>query len=192
MQNYVSSFPVTKTKSGLTINNGTIATVTTDDVLSGGTAIYINGGKVYARSSGNDAMDSDGIFTITGGIVVAVGARSTEAGMDVDARTLKLTGGIIIAAGGATSGPAASVSTMHSVIAGSGSAKKIVHIEATDGTEALTFLAPASYTTLLFASSKLKANTTYTFYSGGSVSNGTDFHGLYTSGTYTGGTISSG
>jgi len=173
-----------ESKSVLTINNGNISTVTADDGLNAGTAIYINGGNVYSYSTGNDAMDSNGTFTITGGKVVAVGSRAPEASIDCDARTLKITGGIVVGIAGATSGPSASASTVHSVIMGSGTANQIIHIEAADGTEALTFLAPVSYSTLLFASSKLKANTSYKVYTGGSVSGATDFHGVYTSGTY--------
>lgn len=180
-----------ESKSVLTINSGTIATTTADDGLNAGTAIYINGGYVYSYSTGNDAMDSNGTFTITGGKVVAVGSRSPEAGIDCDARTLKITGGILVGIGGATSGPSASASTVRSVVMGSGSANQIIHIEAADGTEALTFSIPVSYSTLLFASAKLKASTTYNVYTGGSVASGTGFHGLYSGGTYTKGSKSS-
>lgn len=177
-----------ESKTVLTINNGSITTKTGDDGLNAGTAIVINGGLVYSYSTGNDAMDSNGTFTVTGGKVVAVGSRSPEAGIDCDARTLKITGGILVGIGGATSGPSASVSTAPSVIMGSGNANQIIHIESADGTEALTFLAPTSYSMLLFSSSKLKSNTSYAVYTGGSVTSGTDFNGLYTSGTYTKGT----
>lgn len=177
-------------KNILTINNGYIATTTADDGLNAGTAIYINGGYVYSYSTGNDAMDSNGIFTITGGKVIAIGARSPEAGIDCDARTLKITGGIVVGIGGATSAPSAAASTVPSLIAGAGSANQLIHIEAADGTEALTFLAPVAYNTLLFSSSKMKTGTTYAVYTGGSVTNGIQFKGLYTSGVYTKGTIS--
>lgn len=177
-----------ESKSVLTINAGNISTVTADDGLNAGKAIYINGGYVYSRSTGNDAMDSNGIFTITGGQVIAIGAGAPEAGIDCDARTLKITGGIMVGIGGATSAPSATASTIRSVIAGNGTAGQIIHIEAADGTEAFTFEAPVAYSTLLFAGSKLKASTAYTLYKGGVVTGGTSFNGLYTSGTYTKGT----
>jgi len=179
-----------ESKNILTINNGYISTTTADDGLNAGTAIYINGGYVYSYSTGNDAMDSNGIFTITGGKVIAIGARAPEAGIDCDARTLKITGGIVVGMAGATSAPSATASTVPSLIAGAGSANQLIHIEAADGTEALTFLAPTAYTTLLFSSSKMKLGTTYAVYTGGSVTDGIQFKGLYTSGVYTKGTIS--
>lgn len=177
-----------ESKSVLTINNGYIATKTADDGLNAGSAIIINGGDVYAYSTGNDAMDSNGTFTVTGGKVVAIGARSPEAGIDCDARTLKITGGIVVGIGGATSGPSATASTVPAVILGSGTANQVIHIEAADGTEVLTFLAPTSYSTMLFASSRMALNTTYTIYTGGTVANGTSFFSLYTSGQYSHGT----
>ncbi|WP_276482818.1 carbohydrate-binding domain-containing protein [Paraflavitalea pollutisoli] len=179
-----------ESKSVLTINKGNITVKTADDGLNAGTAIYINGGNVYAYSTGNDAMDSNGIFTITGGKILAVGARAPEASIDCDARTLKITGGILVGIAGATSGPTASVSTVPSVILGSGSANQVIHIEAADGTEALTFQAPIAYSTMIYASAKLKTGTSYRVYTGGSVTDGVSFNGLYMSGTYSKGSSS--
>lgn len=179
-----------ESKSILTINSGDISTTTADDGLNAGDAIYINGGTVYCYSTGNDAMDSNGTFTITGGKVIAIGARSPEAGFDCDARTFKITGGLVIGTGGATSSPTASVSTVYSVIMGSGTANQIIHIEDASGKEVLTFLSPTAYSTMLFASTKMTAATTYNVYTGGSVSSGEETNGVYTSGTYTKGTSS--
>ncbi|WP_421942996.1 carbohydrate-binding domain-containing protein [Pedobacter sp.] len=177
-----------ESKGVLTINKGTISLNTYDDAINAKTAIYINGGSVYAYATNNDAIDSNGTLTITGGTTVAIGANAPEASIDCDARTLKITGGLVIGIAGATSGPTASVSTIRSVVMGSGAANTIVHIEAADGTEALTFLAPKAYSTLIYASSKLKATTAYTVYTGGSVTDGTTFNGLYLTGTYNRGT----
>lgn len=177
-----------ESKSILTINKGTVVTNTYDDGLNASSAIYINGGMVYANASNNDGMDSNGTFTVTGGIVIAVGANAPEAGIDCDAQTLKITGGLVLGIGGATSSPTASVTTVRALVMGSGTANNIVHIESADGTEALTFMAPKSFSTLLFASTKLKASTTYNIYTGGTVSNGTNFNGLYLTGTYNKGT----
>lgn len=177
-----------ESKSTLTINKGTIAVTTVDDGLNAGSKIIINGGYIYASSSSNDGIDSNGPMTITGGRIVAIGAAAPEEGFDCDQNTFKITGGTLVGIGGATSSPTASVSTQYAAILGGGAANQLYHIESADGTEALTFLAPKTYTTLLFSSAKLKGNTSYVTYTGGSVANGTSFQGMYTSGTYTRGT----
>jgi hypothetical protein len=179
-------------KNILTINKGNIKVVASDDAFNAETAIYINGGNIYAQSSTNDAMDSNGTFTLTGGKVVAVGAGTPEGSIDCDDREFKITGGQLVGIAGATSGPSATTSTVRSVILGSGTAQ-IIHIEAADGTEALTFKAPVAFSTLIFASGKLKAGTTYNVWTGGSVSSdnplsssttGTSFNGFFSGGIY--------
>ena len=92
---------------------------------------------------------------------------------------------MVVAIGGATSSPSASASTVPSVIMGGGEGNKVVSIVSSEGAHVMTFLAPVSYNTMLVAGSRLESNTAYTVYSGGSVTNGTDFHGLYTAGEYT-------
>ena len=178
-------------EGALTINKGTVATVSSNDALYAGTSVYINGGDVYAYSTTADGISSDGSITISGGRIVAVGAQGMESGIDCGSNALKVTGGVLVGVGGSTSSPSTSSSTVSSVIRGSGSAGQIVHIQSADGKEALTFEAPVSYSTMLYASSKLKNNTTYNMYVGGSVDAGTSFHGLYTGGRYNNGTSAS-
>jgi hypothetical protein len=178
-----------ESKGVLTINKGNITLNTYDDGINAKTAIYINGGNVYCYATNNDAIDSNGTLTVTGGIIVAIGSNQPEASFDCDARTFKITGGTLVGIAGATSGPS-STSTIRSVVMGSGAANTIIHLEAADGTEAMTFLAPKAYTTIVFASSKLKAGTAYNIYTGGSVTDGASFNGLYSGGTYNRGTKS--
>jgi hypothetical protein len=180
-----------ESKSILTINNGIITAKTKDDGLNAGTFIYINGGTIYAYSTSNDAIDSNGKLTVTGGKIIAVGSTSPEEGFDCDRNTFKITGGVLVGVAGATSTPTATVSTQPSVILGGGTANQLIHIQASNGAEALTFLIPRTYTTMLFSSPKMKTNQTYKVYTGGSVANGTAVNGLYTNGTYTLGTQSS-
>jgi hypothetical protein len=183
-------------KNILTINKGNIKVVAIDDAFNAETAIYINGGNIYAQSSANDAMDSNGTFTLTGGKVLAIGAGTPESSIDCADRVFKITGGQLVGIAGTTSGPSATASTIRSVILGSGTAQ-IIHIEAADGTEALTFKAPVTFSTLIFASAKLKANTTYSVWTGGSVSaasplssssTGNNFNGFFSDGIYNRGT----
>lgn len=182
-----------ESKSTLTVNEGTLNIKAYDDGLNAGKYIYINGGTHYVYSSNNDAIDSNGPMTITGGKTIAAGSGAPEEGFDCDNNTFTITGGIIVGIGGATSMPSANASTQRSVRLGGGTANQLIHIEATDGSaEALTFLIPRTYSTMLFSSSKLKAETSYTVYTGGSVTEGADLNGLYTSGTYTKGNATAG
>jgi len=170
-------------KGSLTVNKGNVSSSASDDGFKADSAIYINGGYIYANSSANDGMDSNGNFDLNGGTVVAIGSAVTESGIDCDDRQFKITGGQLIATGGSTSAPSAS-STVNSVILGAGTAQ-IIHIESSNGVEALTFQAPTTYATLVFASAKLKANTAYNVYTGGSMASPLGFNGLFTGGTYT-------
>ncbi len=179
-----------ESKSTLTINNGNFVIKTADDGINAGKAIYINGGIMYVYATSNDGIDSNGPLTVTGGNIVSVGAGGAEAGIDCDRSTFKITGGVLVGIGGSSSVPTASVSKQASVLLGSGSANQVIHIQSSDGAEALTFQIPRSYSTLLFSSPKLKTGQTYTVFTGGSVAGGTSLNGLYTSGTYTVGTQS--
>lgn len=180
-----------ESKSTLTINDGEFTINTADDGLNAGSALYINGGKLYVKSTTNDAIDSNGILTVTGGITVAIGASSPEAGFDCDNNTFKITGGTLLGIGGSTSQPSSTASTQRSVILGSYSSGNYINIQSADSVEALTFFIPQSYTTMLYSSAKLKPNTTYTVYTGGSVTNEVEFNGLVLSGEYSGGTATS-
>ncbi|WP_394353184.1 carbohydrate-binding domain-containing protein [Mucilaginibacter humi] len=173
----------------LTINKGAISITAINDCLNAEKNIFINGGDIYAYSKANDGIDSNGDLTITGGRVVAIGTVAPEAGLDCDLRTLKITGGTVIGVGGTTS-PPSTTSTVRTVVTGGAEANQFIHIEAADGTEALTFQSPVKFATMLYAGPKLKANTTYSIYTGGSVAAGTWLNGFYLTGTYTKGTKS--
>lgn len=177
-----------ESKSSLTINKGKLTINTKDDALNAGKSIVINGGDIYCVSTGNDAIDSNGTITVTGGTVVAIGANSPEGSFDCDGNTFKITGGFLLGMGGTTSSPTAGVSTVYALIAGAGTANQITHIEDASGKQIATFLNPKAYATLVLATPKLLASTTYNIYTGGSVTNAKENNGVYTSGTYNKGT----
>jgi hypothetical protein len=178
-------------KANMTINNGAFDIRAYDDCINASRSIVINGGKIYCYSTANDGVDSNGTLTITGGTVVAVGSASPEEGFDCDHNTFKITGGTLIGIGGATSSPTSNVCTQYSLIySGRGIAQNsCFNVTSTDGKNILTFLIPRSLNslTVLFSSPDLQRNTGYTISSGGSVSGGTSFYGLYSGATYTGG-----
>lgn len=89
-------------KADLTINDGTIILQTTDDAINAGGNIVINGGSIYACSSLNDAIDSNGKkgITINGGVVVAIGGNGAECAFDCDNAPLTINGGFVVGLGG--------------------------------------------------------------------------------------------
>lgn len=180
-----------ESKSVLTVNDGMIAALCYDDCMNAGKSIVVNGGSIYCYSSGNDGIDSNGTFTITGGVVVSSGTNSPEEGIDCDQNTFKITGGILLGIGGGTSTPTSSACTQRSVIyGGSGSSGQFINIQSADGTSVLTYQIPRNYSqmTLLFSSPSLPSGANYILSKGGSVSGGSEFFGLYTDATYSGGT----
>ncbi|KIA95375.1 hypothetical protein OC25_05885 [Pedobacter kyungheensis] len=180
-----------ESKSILTINGGTVQSVAYDDGLNAATQIVINGGNIYAYSTTNDGIDSNGTLTITGGLIVSSGSTAPEEGFDCDNNQFKITGGTLIGVGGATSNPTTSVTTQRAVVfTSSATANQLVHVESATGTDIFTFVVPRAYSkmTMLFSSPTLAAGTTYSIYTGGSVSGGSNFYGLYTGATYTKGT----
>ncbi|MGJ5640945.1 carbohydrate-binding domain-containing protein [Formosa sp. S-31] len=177
-----------ESKGILTINDGTFEINAEDDGLNAIGNLYINGGKIYVYSNSNDAIDTNADITITGGTIIAIGSNSPEGGVDADNNTFKITGGTLLGLGGTTTKPTASVSTQNALIFDGINANTLLHIQSEDGLEALTYQIPKSVNTILYSSAKLESDVTYNIYSGGSVSNGTEFQGLYISGSYSGGT----
>jgi hypothetical protein len=178
-----------ESKGNIVINDGYITVAAKDDGLNAGKNITINGGDIYSVSTAGDALDSSGTLNINGGIIVASGANAPEGGADCDNSTFTIKGGILVAIGGSNSTPTASTSTQPSVLLGSATANSIVRIEQ-NGTEVLTFKTSKAYANMLFTSPNLALGKTYTVYTGGSVSGGTNFYGLYTGAGYSGGTQS--
>ena len=138
---------------------------------------------------GGDALDSNGTLTINGGVTIALGGNTPEGGSDTDNGAFAITGGTLIATGGSNSSPTANVSTQPSALLGSVAVNSILRIEQ-EGKEVLTFRVSKAYQNMVFTSPSLVSDKTYTVLTGGSVSGGSEFHGLYTGATYSGGTQS--
>lgn len=171
-------------KGEIIINGGTVTVSATDDGINAGTGIKISGGNIFATCSKGDAIDSNGTINIAGGTIVAIGGNVPEGGIDCDRNEMIITGGTLVAAGGANSTPSNN-STQPVVLLAGTAANSLLHIQG--DAEILTFLAGRSYQSLVFSSPLLAQGETYTIYTGGSVSGGSDFHGLYTDATYSGG-----
>ena len=179
-------------KTALTINSGYLLVNTTDDALNAGKAITINGGYVYTASSANDAIDSNGTLTITGGVIVAIGASVPEGAFDCDQNTFTITGGTFVGIGGATSTPTTSTCKQNAVILGSGTKDTTLAVKASNGAVVFAFTAPQAYATMLLSSPSISTGTTYSVYTGGAATADKYFKGLYLDNLgYSGGTAGS-
>ena len=107
-------------KEGVVFNGGNIDVMTLDDAINANATIEFNGGNVIARSTGNDAVDSnpqggffmpfggnnnqedtDPAIIIRGGTVYALSqVGSPEEGLDCDFAPLVVEGGTIFSVGG--------------------------------------------------------------------------------------------
>ena len=192
-------------KAGLTINGGSITINSTDDCLNVSTdtgRLVINDGNVYACSSTNDAMDSNGTITINGGTVVAIGTKTPECAFDCDSNTFAVTGGILVGLGTSNyTAPASSYCTQNTLVVSSNyySDGNPFVIKDSGGNVVFAFNVPTSSTTvngkgdLMILSSPKLTNGNYSIYTGGSLSGGSAFNNLYASGSlpsHSGGTIS--
>ena len=108
-------------KTSIDITGGQVTVVATDDAINASTNtetngsgdLTISGGYVYARSTGNDGIDSNGNCYIKGGLVYAIGTSSPEVAIDAnteDRKQLYVQGGTLIAIGGIESGASLSQS----------------------------------------------------------------------------------
>ncbi|MFT4174029.1 MAG: carbohydrate-binding domain-containing protein [Rhodocyclaceae bacterium] len=179
-------------KSVLTINGGTLTLNTTDDGLNAGTHIAINGGRLYVKSSLNDAVDSNGTLTITGGLLVAQGAGAPEGALDADNNTFTVTGGTFVGIGGRNSSVTRAASTQNTVSLSNQAAGLLVIRDASSNV-AFAYTLPNSAAAVLLSSPALLTGSRYTVYRGGTLASYSElFNGLYVDGAnYTPGTAGS-
>lgn len=180
-----------ESKTTITINGGNFTFTTYDDCINAASALTINGGNLRCVATGNDAIDSNGTMSITGGLVLANGSRDPEEGVDVDqASKLSITGGTVINQKGnmlnltTTQCKVPTIKYSSSISAGT-----LITITNSSGAHILSFKAPQAmsqgcYITL----PEFKSGSSYKLYTGGSVSGGTVFNEVTKGGSFSGGT----
>ena len=107
-----------ESKSVLTVNGGKIDVMAYDDAINAATTVTFNSGEVYALSTHNDGIDSNGDIYVSGGKITSI-AANMEAALDNDNpgqnSTFKITGGEIIGIGGTVYSPSNS-STQYTIV----------------------------------------------------------------------------
>lgn len=175
-------------KGVMNINGGEIEIASYDDCINTAGDMTISGGYIYAFATNNDAIDSNGDLYIKGGVIVALGSSGAECAIDAaEGKNLYISGGTVIGIGGSNASyPASSSSQMSVAFQASVSSGNTLTIS--DGSNAImSFAMKRSYQNGLYliSSPDFKNGTSYTVYSGSTVS-GDDWHGLYTNPTVSG------
>ena len=189
-----------ESKITLDVNGGDIFSYCGDDAINTGGKITVNGGRVYAFSTGNDAIDSNygrsGAFTITGGLVVGLTTKGgVEEGIDCDNNSyIIIKGGYVFSAGGqqgggggpggsSSSGSIGSASQGYILTSGTFSANRYYTLADGDSKNIYTFLLPAgiSSSLSLISAPEMQKGSAYTVKSGTSAPTDaqSSFRGFY-------------
>lgn len=167
-------------KSDLFISGGDIRIEAGDDCLNAGNSIEIAGGTIWCSTAANDAIDSNGILTLSGGTIVALAANAPEGAFDCDQNTFAVTGGTFVGIGGSTSTPTASACTQNVVVLNNVSLGTGVWVLIDeDGGCAFAYAMPRSASCVVFSSASIESNTDYSIKTGSIVSSSSSFNGLY-------------
>lgn len=177
-----------ESKAIMTFSGGVTEVSSYDDAINAASRIVFNDGKLYAFSSKNDALDSNGNMEFNGGVAICSGSSAPEGGFDCDNNTFKVTGGTLIGTGGATSTPSSASTQPVMIYNGSLSSGAYLTIADSNGTNVMAYKLSQSSSVTLVSCASLKKGSTFKLSSGATVSGGTDFCGLYTGATVSGGT----
>ncbi len=136
---------------------------------SGDVALHIGGGKVTVDALG-DGLDANGSIFMTDGTVIVNGPTANNNGpIDYDG-VFKVTGGLIIAAGSAGMAQAPSTDSTQYALGLSFSqvqpAGQEVTLKDSDGKSIVTFAPKRQYQSFVVSSPDLKKGGSYTFYTG--------------------------
>ena len=96
-----------ETKSAMNISGGEVAVYAYDDAINSKGDMTITGGYVYAQGKNNDGLDANGNIYIKGGLIYAICSGSPEVAIDAnteEGKKLYLTGGTVVAVGGLENG----------------------------------------------------------------------------------------
>ena len=97
--------PIIVDGGSVVINGGVIELECADDCINTASNLLVNGGYVYAGSSGNDAIDSNADIAINGGVIYAFTLSSPEEAIDVNSGyTIAINGGYVFGIGNSQSG----------------------------------------------------------------------------------------
>ena len=178
-----------ESKAEMTIDGGVLELNCADDCVNTASNLVVNGGYIYAASTGNDAFDSNANITINGGWLYAFTLSSPEEAFDVNSgHSVTINGGCVFGIGNAQSGREGSISGSQKYYQGSYSIGTSATYLKASGTDTIYGKIPAAQSSAsgyLFCSVPgMSSGTAPTSYgtSAPSDANSVGFHGFYTTG----------
>ncbi len=161
-----------ESKGTLDITGGTLLVYAHDDAINSTGDMTISGGTTVAVGTNNDAIDANGNMYLKGGTIIACGANGAETGIDInEQKKLYISGGYIFAIGGRVDGNLGS--TTQGIISATGSVSANSSISVSNGSKTLfTFtMPPVSYNgsnVMIISTPDLSSGSTYTLTAGSS------------------------
>ncbi len=154
-----------ESKGTFDVSGGTILVYAHDDALNSTGDMSFTGGTIVAVGTNNDAIDSNGNMTIAGGTIIACGGSGAETGIDIDeSHMLYIKGGYLFSIGGRIDGRLGS--TTQGIVSTTGSITANGTVSISNGSKTLyTFnMPPVSYNngTVLLTTPDLTSGSSYT------------------------------
>lgn len=161
-----------ESKGTLEISGGSVLVYAHDDAINSTGDMTISGGTVVAVGTNNDAIDANGNMYLKGGTIIACGANGAEAGIDInEQKKLYITGGYLFAIGGHVDGNLGSTTQGIITASGSVSANSTVSVSNSSKTLYTFTMPPVSYSgnnTIIITMPELTSGSSYTLTSGSS------------------------
>ena len=179
-----------ESKDAMTINGGVIEMNCADDCINTAGDLTINGGYIYAASTGNDAIDSNANITINGGWIYAFTLSNPEEAFDVNSGySVTINGGYVFGVGAAQSCREGTLAGTQGYCQGSKTISTSATYWKASGTDTIYGKIPAaasSTSAYIFVSVPgMTSGTMPTSYGTSAPSSATSvgFHGFYTTGS---------
>ena len=154
-----------ESKGTLDISDGTVMVSAHDDAINSSGDLTISGGTVVVVGTDNDGIDANGDMYLKGGTLIAMGAGGAEAGIDInEQKKLYISGTKIFGIGGRVDGSLGS--TTQGIVTTNGSVSANATVKISNGSNTLASFTMPPYTynngTILVSAPGMENGSSYT------------------------------